>query len=298
MEKNLVSQFQEVLDEYKASYMAARNLAARSRVEYENDVSQFLLFLQSVGIQDLTKIGKNHIEGFLAELDRRKLAGVTRRRKLMVIRTFLSWSYSNDYIESNPVSGVIPPQQEDKEPRVLSKNEYQRLLAAVQKPRDRAIIQLLLQTGIRLSEIARLSLSDLTDFPKRITRDSLGTLRILGKGRKSRTVLLNSRACEALAAWLQVRPDIDSDALFLSSHRRPLSPRQYQYLIGKYLKAAGIKEASVHSLRHTFATHHIALGTDLVTVQEFLGHSSLDTTKLYIGLAKKRQAQHIQEHAL
>ena len=294
----LIPYFKEALDEYKAGYMAARNLAARSRVEYESDVAQFLLFLQGVGVQDLNKSEKKHIEGFLAELDHRELAGVTRRRKLMVIRTFMSWLHSNDHINSNPSSSVIPPQQEDKEPRVLSKNEYQRLLAAVQKPRDQAIIQLLLQTGIRLSEITRLTLSDLTDFPKRVTKDSLGTLRILGKGRKSRTVLLNSRACEALVSWLQVRPDVDSEALFLSSHRRPLSARQYQYLIAKYLKAAGIKGASVHSLRHTFATHHVALGTDLVTVQEFLGHSSLDTTKLYIGLAKKRQAQHIQEHAL
>ena len=294
----LIPPFLGALESYKANYMAARNLAARSRIEYENDVAQFLLYLQDLGIKDLNSLARKHIDGFLADMDRRDLAGVTRRKKLTIIRTFLDWLQTNDHIRSNPARAVIPPQREDTEPRVLSKNEYQQLLAVTQKPRDRAIVQMLLQTGIRLSEIARLTLSDLTDFPKRVTKDSLGTLRILGKGRKSRTVLLNRRACEALAAWLQVRPSVDNDALFVSSHRRPISPRQYQYLIAKYLKAAEIKGASVHSLRHTFATHHIALGTDLVTVQEFLGHSSLDTTKLYIGLAKKRQAQHIQEHAL
>ena len=297
MEKSLIPPFQDILDEYKAGYMAARNLAARSRVEYENDVSQFLRFLQHVEVQDLTSIDKRHIEGFLADLDRRKLAGVTRRRKLMVLRTFMYWLHSHNYIKNNPISSVVPPQQENKEPRVLTKEEYQRLLATVQKPRDRAIIQLLLQTGIRLSEIARLEFSDL-NMPTRITDDTLGTLRILGKGRTTRTVLVSPKACEALATWLTVRPDVESDALFLSSRLRPLSQRQFQYLIAKYLKKAKIKNASVHTLRHTFATQHIELGTDLITVQEFLGHKDLNTTKLYVGLVKKRQAQQILAHEL
>jgi len=237
------------------------------------------------------------VSDLVLEETRRNLAGVTRRRKLTVLRTFFGWLESNHLITANPAATVIPPQTEDKEPRVLTKVEYERLLAGIQKPRDRAIIQLLLQTGIRLSEIQRLTISDL-NLPNRVTKDSLGTLRILGKGRKTRTVLLNAKACEAMSAWLQVRPVFQGDALFFSSRQRPLSPRQFQYLVAKYLDQAGIRGASVHTLRHTFATHHIEMGTDLVTVQEFLGHRSLDTTKLYIGLAKKRQAQHIQEHAL
>jgi site-specific recombinase XerD len=295
--EQLIPHFQKSLEDYRATYMAARNLAARSRKEYGTDVGQFLGYLQSVGVRRLVRVAPPHIEGFLAKLDQRRLAGVTRRRKLAVLRTFFGWLKSNGQIAANPATTVMPPQTEDKEPRVLAKEEYERLLAGVQKPRDRAIIQLLLQTGIRLSEIQRLTISDL-NLPSRVMRDSLGTLRILGKGKKTRTVLLNSKACEAMAAWLQVRPKIQGDALFVSSRQRPLSPRQFQYLAAKYLTQASIRGASVHTLRHTFATHHIEMGTDLVTVQEFLGHRSLDTTKLYIGLAKKRQAQHIQQHAL
>jgi len=277
--------------------MAARNLSDRSRVEYRTDVEQFLGFLHRLKIHDCKQVSPIHIEAYLAELDRHGLAGVTRRKKLTILRTFFGWLRANGQIAANPAKCVAPPQIEEREPRVLSKEEYERLLAAVQKPRDRAIIQLLLQTGIRLSEIVRLTLSDL-DLPKRITKDALGTMRILGKGRKTRTVLLNMKACEALSTWLRLRPTVETEALFVSSHLRPISPRQYEYLVGKYLAAAGIKHAGVHTLRHTFATHHIAMGTDLVTVQEFLGHRSLDTTRLYIGLAKKRQAQHIQDHAL
>lgn len=295
--KQLIQPFQEALDEYKASYMAARNLAARSRKEYSTDIAQFLGFLESLGVRDLKAVGPGHVESFLAKMDQQGLAGVSRRRKLTVVRIFLGWLKSRNQIAGNPAKKVRPPRAEGKEPRVLTKEEYERLLAGVQKPRDRAIVQLLLQTGIRLAEIYRLTLSDLS-LPKRVTKDTLGTLRILGKGRKTRTVLLNFKACEAVAAWLDVRPGIGFDALFLSSRQRRLSPRQFQYLVGKYLTKASIKGASVHTLRHTFATHHIEMGTDLVTVQEFLGHKSLDTTKLYIGLAKKRQAQHIQDHAL
>jgi site-specific recombinase XerD len=295
--EQLIPHFRKSLEDYRATYMAARNLAARSRKEYGTDIAQFLWFLQSAGVRRLVRVAPPHIDGFLAKLDQRGLAGVTRRRKLTVLRTFFGWLKSNEKIAANPAISVTPPQTEDKEPRVLTKEEYVRLLAGVQRPRDRAIIQLLLQTGIRLSEIQRLTISDL-NLPSRVTQDSLGTLRILGKGRKTRTVLLNSKACEAMAAWLQVRPKFQGDAMFFSSRQRPLSPRQFQYLVGKYLAQAGIRGASVHTLRHTFATHHIEMGTDLVTVQEFLGHRSLDTTKLYIGLAKKRQAQHIQEHAL
>ncbi len=295
--KTLIKPFLEALEGYRATYMGARNLAPRSRVEYETDVVQFLLFLQSLGVKNFKKISPNHIRSYLAKLDKDGLEGVTRRKKLTIVRTFTGWLFDEGEITSNPAKEVVPPKLGNNEPRVLTKNEYQRLLSVVQNPRDRAIIQVLLQTGIRLSEIQCLTLSDI-DLPKRIEKDALGTMRILGKGRKTRVVLLNKKACEALIVWLKLRPKVDCNALFLSSRIRPISSRQYQYLIGKYLRLANINGGSVHTLRHTFATHHIEMGTDLVTVQEFLGHKSLDTTKLYIGLARKRQAQHIQDHAL
>jgi site-specific recombinase XerD len=290
--------FREALDDYRQGYMAARNLAERSRAEYELAVSQFLSFLQGeLKVSKLGSIAPKHINAYLAQLDRRGLSGATRRQKLIIIRTFFNWLKTQGLMKANPAEAVLPPQREEKEPRVLSREEYQRLLSVITKPRDRAIVQLLLQTGIRLSEIQQLTTADY-ELPKRITKDALGTLRILGKGRKTRTVLLNTKACEALAGWLKVRPRMDGEALFVSNRHQPVSRRGFQHVVRTYLEKAGIKGAGVHTLRHTFATHHIAMGTDLVTVQEFLGHASLDTTRLYIGLAKKRQAQHIQDHAL
>jgi integrase/recombinase XerD len=297
METELNDGFQEALEDYKSGYMAARNLAENTRVKYETNVAQFLAYLQGIGVTDVTQVGPNHINLYLADLDRQGLTGNTRRNKLVTIRTFFSWLKAQDLVSANPAKSVVPPQREEKEPRVLTKEEYQRLLSVISKPRDRAIIQLLLQTGIRLSEIQRLTTADY-HLPKRITKDALGTMRIVGKGRKTRTVLLNAKACEALANWLKVRPETDSNALFVSNRKRPMSRRGFQHVVKTYLTRADIEGAGVHTLRHTFATHHIAMGTDLITVQEFLGHASLDTTRVYIGLAKKRQAQHIQDHAL
>lgn len=156
--------FQQVLNEYVDGYMRARNLAERSRVEYSFGIRQFLSFLESIPIQQIGEVEPKHINAYLAELDRQGVSGVTRRKKLTIIRTLFSWLYANGEIKTNVGKHVIPPQREQKEPRVLDETEYHRLLAVVQKPRDRAIIQLLLQTGIRLSEAQHLTLMD-TNVP-------------------------------------------------------------------------------------------------------------------------------------
>ena len=278
--------------------MAARNLAPRSRVIYETDVTQFLQYLQTLKVKDLKETAPRHIMSYLAELDRRGLTGVTRRRKLIVIRGFFKWLKVNEQVAANPAQHVELPQREEKEPRFLTKAEYERLLSVVQKPRDRAIIQVILHTGMRLSEVQRATLSDLISFPKRITKDSYGELRIRSKGRKVRTVYLLDKACEALKEWLGVRPDADTDALFLSNRNRPLSPRQFQYLVEKYLKAANIKGAGVHSLRHTFATHHLAAGTSLKTLQKNLGHKDLSTTSVYLHIIKDKELEQLRDHQL
>ncbi|MDQ5853639.1 MAG: tyrosine-type recombinase/integrase, partial [Chloroflexota bacterium] len=108
----------------------------------------------------------------------------------------------------------------------------------------------------------------------------------------------NHKACKALAAYLKIRIDVGSPALFLSQFKQPMSTRAIQQRVDKYLSEAGIEGASVHTLRHTMATHHVARGTDLKTVQETLGHASLATTTIYVSLAKNAQRKALQEHAL
>lgn len=152
---------------------------------------------------------------------------------------------------------------------------------------------------MRLSELAKLQLHDM-DIPKRITPDldNMGYVRVKRKGGKTEYIPLNHKACKAIAAYLLVRPEIGETALFISQFKRPLSTRTIQHRLTKYLTEAGITGASVHTLRHTMATHHVARGTDLKTVQETLGHADLKTTSIYVSLAKTAQRKALQEHAL
>lgn len=298
----LNSELAKALEEFESGYMAARNLAPRSRVDYRTDALQFLEYLGESGLKDLGQVGPNHINGYLAEMDRANFAGVTRRRKFIVVRALFKWLTAAGVVANNPALYVQPPLSEQKEARYLKKDDYRALLSVIQKPRDRAIVQTLLQTGIRLSELQHLSVDDL-DLPEKIYKSrpdySLGVARIRGKGRKERTVLINYLAAEALSEWLKVRPELETDALFVSNRGGPMSSRQIQRVVHKYLDLAGIKGASVHSLRHTFASQHLESGTDLRTISEFLGHSSLDITgKQYAHIRKRRQEIQITQHAL
>ena len=161
------------------------------------------------------------------------------------------------------------------------------------------MIELILQTGIRLAEVARLTTYDV-ELPLRINRDPTNTGRIFirGKGRKNRTLPLNYKACQALKAWLSARPDISEPALFTTKFREPMGERAIQRMVQKYMAEAGIRHASVHTLRHTMATHHVAKGTNLKTIQDMLGHADLKTTSIYVSTAKEAMKRDMQDHAL
>jgi site-specific recombinase XerD len=164
--------------------------------------------------------------------------------------------------------------------------------------RDAAVIELILQTGLRLAEVAALRTFDL-ELPARPSREHPpGAVHVQGKGRKQRTVTVNWRACKALKAWLAVRPSLPGDPLFTTKFRKRLGPRGIQHLVAKYLDEAGIMGASVHALRHTFATHMVRKGTHLAVVQKAMGHESLDTTSIYIDLAREQMDKELQENAL
>lgn len=280
--------------------MPARNLAQRTRQEYQHDLGDVVAFLTERGLTELSQVGLQELVRYQAEMDQRGYKPSTRERKTYAIKSWFQFLHQQGAVASNPAANLIPPRPQEREPRFLSKEEYQRLLRACShKPRDAAIIELFLQTGMRLSELARLRRDDIS-LPKRITKepDNMGSVRVRRKGGKENTIPLNYKACQALAAWLKVRPRVDHDGLFVSKFKTPMSKRAIQYTIAKYLDEAGIEGASTHTLRHTMATHHVAAGTDLKTVQETLAHARLATTALYVSLAKQTQRQALQEHAL
>lgn len=290
----------QALAQYRAEVFTARNFAPRTREEYARDLADLVRFLtERAGLRTVDALHLRHLEGYLAELDRRGLKGSSRRRKVAAIRSFCRFLTHWGYLAANPADRLIPPHREYEQPRVLTEAEYQRLqLAVAHEVRDAAIVELLLQTGLRLSEAARLTLSDVT-LPGKISKEASGSAQIRGKGRRERTISLNWKACKALKSYLAVRPKGAADPhLFLTKFGAGMGPRAIQLLIEKHLRAAQIAGASVHTLRHTFATHHVKKGTSLKVVQDMLGHASLATTSIYVGLARELMDKQMQENAL
>jgi site-specific recombinase XerD len=266
-----------------------------------NDLEGLVQFLERAGVNRVGEVSLSQLERYQAELDHRGYTGSTRKRKTISIRSFFAFLYHDGFIANDISRRLIPPYSENTIPRVFTQAEYQRLLSAcAHDTRDTAIIELMLQTGIRLSELIRLTIYDI-DLPPTGGPETqeMGLVRIVGGGgRKSRNLSLNSKACQALQAYLQTRPDAPTGILFINKFGTPLGPRGVQKLMQKYLNQAGIRGASVHSLRHTFGTHHAAKGTNLKTIQEVMGHQDIRTTEIYISLAKEMQRKELQEHAL
>lgn len=208
---------QEALAQYQQILLTARNLVPRTRQEYTRDLRELIDFLETRCFVFLARrVERNHLEHYLAELDHRGFNGNSRRRKYASARSFFGYLLQAELIERDPTQRLIPPAREHRRPRVLTESEYKRLqLAVAHEVRDAAIIELLLQTGMRRSELARLTLADI-ELPAKISREHghVRAVHILGKGRKDRTVTLNWRACRALghslSPWCHVHHPSDA----------------------------------------------------------------------------------------
>src|SRR4051794_4386711 len=188
----------EGITAYKETYLASRNFAMRTRQEYLTDLRQLAEYLESVGVRTVHRVQRAHLDGFLAHLDHQALSSSTRRRKFAAVRSFFRFLEGVGRA-GNPAADVIAPALEPNQPRYLTKLEYERpRRAARHDPRDAAISELLLQTGLRLSEVAGLRLTDV-EVPERLrgSPESVGSVRIW-HGRRHRMVTLNAKACEAL----------------------------------------------------------------------------------------------------
>lgn len=215
--------------------------------------------------------------GFLAS---KSQSGVTRARKLAALRTFFQHFAASGIFPSSPAATIAMPKKERKQIVYLRADEYNRMLAAAgTNARDYAILQLFLQTGVRVSELVGLRISDI---------DMVGrTIRIMGKGKKERVIDLEKKALAALKAYLSMRPHVVGDQLFLNYQGEPLSDRGVKKIVEKYRSMAGItKKISCHSLRHTFATYKAERGISAFQIREWLGHESIDTSLLYVTCGK------------
>jgi site-specific recombinase XerD len=252
------------------------NYSPQSIKAYLGDLAQFIEWLKTRRVDwDIPyRIQRIDIVEFINHLAKGKSAAVTRKRKLAAIRGFLKFLKDNQIIYGNPADTIEGPLREERDPAILLKTEYKALLqVAGGSTRDFAIVTLFLQTGLRVSELVNLKLSDI-DFASREV-----TVR-QGKGRKDRVVPLVKQAEGALKAYLARRDALpEYEEVFIARNGTSMDVRTVRYRIHKYYMEAGIKKkASVHTLRHTFSTHQIHNGLKINQLKEVLGHRRMETT--------------------
>jgi site-specific recombinase XerD len=263
---------------------------------YLSDLEQFISWLKTRRVDwDIPyRIQRIDIVEFINYLAGRKASAVTRQRKLAAIRGFLKFCKDNQIIFGNPADTIEGPIREERDPAILLKTEYKALLQmAGENPRDFAIVMLFLQTGLRVSELVNLKLTDVDLVSKELAVRQ-------GKGRKDRVVPLVGQALQALKSYLTVRDkNSEYEQVFLARNGTSMDPRTVRYRIKKYYEEAGIrKKASVPTLRHTFATHQIHNGLKINQLKEVLGHRKMETTYKYVHLDRTTLKQEMEQGAL
>ncbi len=284
---------------YLRSVEDGRQLSPNTVAAYRRDLIELVAFLdRHFQAEDWswTVVDRSALRAFAAHLSRRQLARRSIARKLSSVRSFFRWMQREDVLDANPARSVRSPKLERTLPGWLTRAEADRLFALAENRsaegsfrgvRDHAILEVFYASGMRLSELQQLDVADVDTIADQV--------KVLGKGRKERIVPIGRAAVQALRRYEPKRDQVlrsaagDRNALFISERGKRLSTRQLQTIVGTFLKQAADDDAlSTHSLRHSFATHLLDAGADLMAVKELLGHASLSTTRIYTHTSKER----------
>jgi integrase/recombinase XerC len=275
--------------------LAGRNVSPATITAYRTDLTQFLTWLQETNLaavhpSDVQRIDVSEYLAYLADQGR---TGVTWARKLAAIREYFRALVAIGQLPHSPAEAISIPKKERRSRTYLRPDEYTKLLSAAGgHPRDYCILQLFLQTGIRVSELVALTLDDI-DLTGRVLRVEAG------KGQKAREIALEKKGLTALRNYLKVRPVSTDRHLFLNYEGVGISDRGVKKLIEKYRKLAGIeKQVSCHSLRHTFASAKAAQGVSAFQLKEWLGHANLNTTQIYVHMGKQNSRRAMEATSL
>lgn len=315
-----------IIEEFKRHLLLIKNRSGGTVDEYESDLLLFLRYIiasregigltsddfaqidaSGKGIDFMRSVTREEVYEFLMYTAQvRGNSARSRARKLSSIKSFYKFlTVSMRYFEENPVKNIdTPPSKRNELPKYLTVDESVMLLSSVQddaesktKIRDYAIVTLFLNCGMRLSELVSINLSDMDR--------SLQSMRVIGKGKKERIIYLNETCRAVLNDYLKVRAGDaeikDKDALFLSSRHSRISPKTVQWMIYKYLAAAGLENRhfSTHKLRHTAATLMYQTGkVDVRVLKDILGHEQLNTTQIYTHVSDEGMARAMDENPL
>ena len=289
----------ELLQHYEQYLLLEQGLSANTREAYGRDLRRFLDYADARHV-DALDVDLPLLEDYVQHLFEAGIAASSMARMISSVRSFYRYLQIDGYLGQDPTELLETPRQPKHLPEVLTLEEVERILDAidlstVEGQRDRCLIELLYSCGLRVSEVCALRLSDLF-FDE-------GFVRVIGKGDKQRVVPISPRAMHEVHNWLDARADIavkpeDEDVLFVSARRgRRLSRVTVFHNIKQHVAAAGIdKSVSPHTFRHTFATHLLEGGASLPAIQAMLGHEDIGTTEIYTHLDSAYLRRQVLEH--
>jgi len=285
----------QLLDEFIKFLQFEKGLSKNTISAYKNDLFQYFSFLKKID-KTIHNVSSDDLTEFLWQLKQQNLRPNSIYRKASCVTQFHKFLVSENITTNNPVEGMMRPKLQRKLPTVLTVEEVDKLLSFQPKKfndiRNKAMIEVLYATGLRVSELVNLTFEQL-DLENRY-------IRVIGKGGKERIVLLNKKSVDALKEWIKIRDKKFSGKIsaeydkfiFLSKLGKPISRIDFWEQLKNYVRNTGIsKNVSPHTLRHSFATHMLKYGADLRVVQELLGHSDISTTQIYTQIDR----QHLKE---
>jgi integrase/recombinase XerC len=280
---------QEVFSRYIDYLSAEKNVSQYTLRNYTNDLLDFFGFVSEQGIETFKKVDKQTLRAFLSHLLEQKYAKSSIARKLSAIRSFYRYLMREELIAASPAATTVSPRLDKRLPAFLTVEEAKRLvespdLSQPQGQRDRALLEMLYASGMRVSELVNMDVQQLNLATNEI--------RVWGKGAKERVVLIGTPAAEALNTYInEGRKELlggkKNNALFVNRYGERILVRRVQKILNKYSKNIN-KNVHPHTLRHTFATHLLDGGADLKVVQELLGHADLSSTQIYTHVTQSR----------
>ena len=283
---------QRYIDKFLRYLEIEREASRHTVLNYKLDLSRFAGFLKE---KNLNSVDYLFMRQFLAELRHSNISKASIARMFSALRSFFKFLVREGLVKTSPVSGITIPKKDKKLPQFMQEKEVSKLIEApgkdMQGLRDRAILETLYGTGMRVSELVGMDM-DKCDLIG-------GVIKVYGKGKKERIAPIGQKASEAISHYINASKDMRTPqirAVFLNKSGGRLTDRSVRRVVDRYIKKIGLKNnISPHTLRHSFATHLMNRGADLRSVQELLGHASLSTTQIYTHVSTERMKEAYQK---
>ena len=270
-----------------------KGLSNNTAKAYEADISSFFQWLDNEDLK-YKNLQEDHINQYISFLFQRKMRSSSVNRKISSIKSFYIFLVKRNFVKNSPLNDLVTPKQEKYLPESMSEAEVDKLLNSPDvankiENRDKAMIEMLYATGMRISELVNLKITDI-DMKRCV-------VKVFGKGSKERLVPFGETALDSLRSYLNEREQSSSKEIFLSNRGKKMTRVAFWQRVKVYLIRENLKNSiSPHTLRHAFATHLLNRGADLRSVQLLLGHSDLSTTQIYTHIAKQRLSDVLKKH--